>query len=136
MFPELLKLPILLQMIPAAWKKEMEAQFRVTGQDKSYEKLSQTLIDLGNKERNKDAKNPDDMVVDPCGCDNEEHEGDKEYDDAAWAEYTANRAEELTAKKQALEEELDWMGNKGAGKGKGARAKGARSSRGPEKEVR
>ena len=123
-FPQLLKLPILLQMIPAAWKKEMEAQFRVTGQDKSYEKLSQTLIDLGNKERNKDAKNPDDMVVDPCGRDHEEHEGEKEYDDAAWAEYTANRAEELTAKKQALEEELDWMGNKGAGKGKGGKGKG------------
>ena len=66
-FPQLLKLPILLQMIPAAWKKEMEAQFRVTGQDKSYKKLSQTLIDLGNKERNN--KNPDDMVIDPCGRD-------------------------------------------------------------------
>ena len=121
-FPQLLKLPILLQMIPAAWKKEMEAQFRVTGQDKSYEKLSQTLIDLGNKERNKDTKNPDDMVVDPCGKEEEE----REYDDAAWAEYAANRAEEISVKQRALEEELDWMGSKGTGKGKGGKGKGGK----------
>ena len=34
-FPEVLKLPILLQMIPAAWKEEIEAQFRVPGAAKT-----------------------------------------------------------------------------------------------------
>ena len=130
LFPQMMKLPILLQMIPAAWKKEMESQFRVNGQDKSYEKLSQTLIDLGNKERNTNSKNPDDMVVDPCGRDREEQEGEGEYDDDAWAEYAASRAEELNIKKQALEEEFDWMGSKGAGKGKGGKGKGGKGKGG------
>ena len=39
-FPDILKLPILIQMIPTSWKKEFEAQWRVPGAEKKYDSLA------------------------------------------------------------------------------------------------
>ena len=68
-FPEVLKLPILLQMVPAAWKKEIEAQFRVPGAAKTYEALSNMVCGIGNEERYKEGRRGDDMEVDAFGKD-------------------------------------------------------------------
>ena len=55
-FPEILKLPILMQMIPQSWKKEFDSQFRNPTAVKSYEALSAQLIGIGSEERYKRRK--------------------------------------------------------------------------------
>ena len=50
-FPEVLKLPILIQMIPNNWKKELEAQFRLAGATRTYDHLASQLLAIGNEER-------------------------------------------------------------------------------------
>ena len=50
-FPEVVKLPILIQMIPTSWKKEFETQLRARGAIKTNEALAQQLANLGNEER-------------------------------------------------------------------------------------
>ena len=64
-FPNILKLPILMQMVPLSWKKEVEAHFRVPSATKTYESLSDMLCGVGNEERYKDrCKDPNDMELD------------------------------------------------------------------------
>ena len=55
-FPEMFKMPILLQLIPPAYKREIEASFRISGADKSYETLSRHLVDQGNEARYRGGK--------------------------------------------------------------------------------
>ena len=50
-FPEVLKLPILMQMIPTNWKKEFDTRFRDPCYVKSYETLASQLISIGNEDR-------------------------------------------------------------------------------------
>ena len=50
-FPEVLKLPILIQMIPSSRKKEFETLLRASGAIKTCEALAQQLANLGHEER-------------------------------------------------------------------------------------
>ena len=57
-------MPVLLQMIPASWKKEFETQFRASGANKTYDALASQLMGLGNEERCKEGRGVNDMDVD------------------------------------------------------------------------
>ena len=45
-FPEILKMPLLLQMIPTIWKREVDARFRLTGSDKTYAPYPKNLLTM------------------------------------------------------------------------------------------
>ena len=63
--PEVIKLPILIQMIPTSWKKEFETQFRQPGADRTYEALVCQLLAIGNEEGYMSGRRgPDDMDTD------------------------------------------------------------------------
>ena len=107
-FPEVLKLPILIQMIPMAWKKEFETTFRQPGADRTYEGLVAQLLAIGNEERYMSNRlGPNDMETDnlekirywddpdppitakmyegaepPQG-----HQREREYSEAEWSEW-------------------------------------------------
>ena len=63
-FPEVLNMRILLQMISPSYRREVEAQFRISGADRSYEVLSRQLFDQGNEARYKFKKGLNDMQAD------------------------------------------------------------------------
>ena len=63
-FPDILKLLILIEMIPIAWAKHFEAQFRMPGVEKTYESLTKQLTNLGNVERYNERRSPDAMDCD------------------------------------------------------------------------
>lgn len=143
-FPDILKLPILIQMIPTKWTQHFEAQFRMPGVVKSYESLTKQLINLGNEERYNERRGPDAMECD--ALEKEEREktaGETEpaggYTDRDWDDWANKRTEELDERKRALQDlelEVDWLGKSGKGKGKGkgswaARGKGWQSDRQP-----
>ena len=130
-FPEMLKLPILIQMIPQSWKKEFEAQFRVPGAERTYESLVGQLLAIGNEERYLSGKRgPDDMDTDnleknfPNGYSQEERQDMYEGVEPSDREYTSQEVEhweKLQAEIAQRQEEVNWLGQKGAGKGKGGK---------------
>ena len=44
-------MPILLQMVPPAFRWEVEIQFRISGVDRTYGTLSRQLVEQANKSR-------------------------------------------------------------------------------------
>ena len=112
-FPNILKLPILMQMVPISWKKEVEAHFRVPGATKTYESLSDMLCGVGNEERYKDRrKDPNDMVLD--AAEKEDDDQDVKYSAAEWAQWTASEDDDMLSKMQAqkdeIERQMDYLG--------------------------
>ena len=118
-FPEVLKLPLLLQMIPASWKKEFETQFRMPGAHRTYDALANQLLAIGNEERYLSRKRgPNDMDTDALERQRDEnhepitrdmYEGkEARYTEAEWMEWYGQE-----------EEAADYLGAKGKGKSKG-----------------
>ena len=145
-FPEVLKLPILMQMIPVNWKKEFDTRFRDPGYVKSYESLAGQLISIGNEERYMSSRHRgDDMDVDQLTpeqqkiSDNLEarmkgflmpserqgEDAEPEYSDAEWRAYHAEKIAEASG----ATEQVDWLG-KGKGKGKSGKSFGNQSKGG------
>ena len=119
-FPEVLKLPILIQMIPANWKKEFETQFRTPGSTKTYDSLVAQLLSIGNEERYNARRGPDDMDTDAVEAARAKslegkpaNHDDFDYTDEQWAAHA-----------QELQEELDWLGQQKGGKGRKGGGKG------------
>ena len=128
-FPEVLKLPILIQMIPMAWKKEFETTFRQPGADRTYEGLVAQLLAIGNEERYMSNRlGPNDMETDNLernrywddpeaitpkmyeGAEPQrEHQREREYSEAEWSEWQSY-----------IEQEIDYLGKSGKG-GKGGK---------------
>ena len=50
-FPEMLKMPILLQMVPPAVRRAVEIKFRISGVDRTYGALSRQLVEQANASR-------------------------------------------------------------------------------------
>ena len=126
-FPEVLKLPILIQMIPTAWKREFETQFRTPGSTKTYEALASQLIAIGNEERyNAGKRGPDDMDTDALERAKSESEAagvEQDYTAEQWDEYYAELEQDVAAK----QEEINWLGQKGS---KGSRKGGGKGGKG------
>ena len=141
-FPDILKLPILLQMVPQAWKKEIETQFRMPGAVKTYDSLSTMLCALGDNERYNEMARQDNMDLD--SAQREEHPemfrpaGDQEqYTEHEWKIYADEKAKDLDELRQQLkdtETEVNWLGKGGKrstkGGGKGNRTPGGGSGGG------
>ena len=132
-FPEVLKLPILIQMIPPSWKKEFETQFRTPGADRTYEALVSQLLAIRNEERYMAGRRgPDDMDTDnlekqvPGEYEKitqrmyEGAEPKRQYSDEEWAEWQAHLEQELQQKR----EEISWLGKAGGKGGNGRPSKG------------
>ena len=64
-FPEVLKQPTFIQIIPTSWKKEFETQLRSSGALKTYDALATQLVNIENGERYTETREgPDDMDID------------------------------------------------------------------------
>ena len=133
-FPQMLKLPILMQMIPANWKKEFETQFRNPMVEKTYESLSGQLIGIGTEERYLETRRSgDDMDVDALAREKRERDGDMtDYEKIMQAMYEGQDtpftedeynivAKSLADDIATKQEQLDYLG-KGKGKGKGGQS--------------
>ena len=140
-FPEALKLPILIQMIPVTWKKEFETLMRSQGNAKTYEGLAQQLNDIGVQERYNERRSPDDM-----DCDAMEKITQKMYEGAEPPDTSAMSHQQLREYVDLLQqahkdwnddeqeqEDVDWLGKGGKGKGKGKGKTGGGQYRRPGK---
>ena len=135
-FPEVLKLPILIQMIPTTWKKEFETQLRQPGGvARTYDSLANQLLSIGNEERYNERRNPNDMDCDGFekekddkgvrGSPGQHDDHDEEWSPEEWDKYT----DDLNREQEARQAEINWLGQKGKkgkgkSKGKGGDGKG------------
>ena len=108
-FPENLKMPLLIQMIPKAYKHEIEMKFQMGQRD--YAKLAADITRFSNDARVREQRGASDMDVDPV---NEEQDW---TEDDWWYWFHPEEGEPI-----------DYMGkgkgNKGKSKGKGWQSKG------------
>ena len=120
-FPDPLKIPMLLKVLPETHKKELTLKFTLG--ERNYQKMAAAIMGFSNDERIRDQQQHGQRDMD---VDNLEKEKNKEYTDQEWDDHRANLEQEL--------EDLDYMG-KGKGKGGGWQRKGkSKGSKGRGKE--
>ena len=106
-FPQEWKIPLLIQLLPANMKNEME--MKLTLGERDYNKMVNSIVGYSNEARvtKQRAKHSDDMDVDELG---EGGQREYEYPEQDWREY----CEML----EYQNEELNYMGKTGKGGGK------------------
>ena len=119
-FPDPLKIPMLLKVLPESHKKDLELKFTLG--ERSYQKMASSIMGFANTERLRDQQlyGPKDMDVDLLQQGNEQG---KEYTEEEYTTYRAELEQEL--------EDLNYMGKGKGGKGGWQRKGGGKG--GPRK---
>ena len=133
LFPEVMKMPVLMQMVPAKNLEQILYKYRM-GSDKNYQKFSQNLVEFsiesryearraGGNDMDVDALARAGIITEAQKSDPNSDHHDDYYTEEQWALYE----NELNGKMAAAQEELNWLGkggSKGGAKGKGGKGKG------------
>ena len=96
-FPEMLKMPILLQMVPPVVRREVEIQFRISGVDKTYGTLSRQLVEQANESRYRGIRrdpNAVDIGTFARAPEAGQSKPESDIDDREWAEYVEGKNQE------------------------------------------
>ncbi len=101
-FPEEWKIPLLRDILPTLYKKEIEMKFTLGAKD--YSKMAEEITNFANETRVTKSRGYADMDVDTLRTD----EPANEYTDQEWTDYLAEGA---------YYESIDYMGYGKAGKG-------------------
>ena len=130
-FPEIMKMPVLMQMIPAKDLEQVLYKYRMNP-EKDYARFSVQLKDFGMEKRYESRRSPGGNDMD---CDNAEAESkggptappdNGEYTDQQWQEYYVYVESQVAAN----QEELNWMGKSKGGKGEKGKSKGDKGKSG------
>ena len=129
MFPEVMRMPVLMQMIPAKDLEQVLYKYRMNP-EKDYATFANQLKDFGLEKRYESRRaggGGNDMDVDNAEPAKEiipPGEG-LDYSDDQWKEYYSYVEDQIAAQ----QEELNWMGKAG-GKSSGGKAKGKGKDKG------